>query len=106
MELKFISKGEMPPANKYILAYVSANWCDPSDQNNVFWCVVKCVYGISLKQREIYSNSDNYFERKRSKIIRFGDEWGNNKKPYEFDEFGPGSFFGQDIDIWCELPKL
>lgn len=108
MELKYISKGEMPPSNKYVLAYVSAPWFDSSDQHNVYWRVVKCVYGISMKQREEYSHSDSSLERKRSKIVKFGDEWGNNLNPYQFIEFGPSKFkfLGHEIDIWCELPEI
>jgi hypothetical protein len=43
--------------------------------------------------------------KEASKIIyEYEDEDGNNEKPYCFREFGPGSFFGQEVDAWCELP--
>ena len=29
----------------------------------------------------------------------------NNLKPYTWEPFGPGSFNGQDIDWWLEIPE-
>ena len=82
MKIKRISKGEMPPANKYVLIYCgNSPWRDSTDQNGVRWKVAKCIYGDGLIS-------------------------GNNKVPYLFSEFGPARWFGQEIDIWCELPAL
>lgn len=80
MKIKRISKGEMPPFGKYVLIYAGHRpWGDSTDLKNVYWRVAKCVPA---------------------------EVSGNNKVPYRFDEFGPDSHFGQEIDIWCELPSL
>lgn len=107
MKINRISQGEMPPAGKYILVYAEHRpWCDSTDKAGVFWKVAKCVYGITLEQRETMRNSNNIADKERANRYRPEDEGcGNNMKPYRFIEFGPDSHFGQDIDIWCELPR-
>lgn len=103
MEIKRISRGEMPPANKYILIYLPGKpWGDRDDEQGKLWRVAKCVYGISQAKRMELSN----LGLRRAKIIEECDEFGNNLKPYCFKEFGPGRHFGQEVDIWCELPKV
>lgn len=105
MEIKKISQGQMPPANQYVLIHVPDRpWCDCDDMYGVKWDVAKCVYGISAAEREKLSKSNSYFDRERAREYRPGDEAFNNLKPYAFSEFGPGSYFGQEVDEWCELP--
>jgi hypothetical protein len=105
MEMKYISKGQMPPANQYVLIYVPDRpWHDSDDMYGVFWKVAKCVHGISMAERAVLAKSDDYFDRKRAKTYRREDEQGNNQKPYCFEEFGPDYHFGQEVDMWCELP--
>ena len=105
MEIKRISKGQMPPADKYILIYVpDSPWIDSDDEHGVFWVVAKCVYGISAAERKALAKSDKWQDRDRAKRYRPEDEDGNNEKPYCFSEFGPASFFGQEVNAWCELP--
>ena len=107
MEIKRISLGQMPPANKYVLIYLPGQpWSDSDDEYGKFWKVAKCVYGISKTKREELSKSASVFNQYRAKTIQFGDEDGNNVKPYRFKEFGPGQYFGQEVDIWCELPVV
>lgn len=70
----------LPPFGKYVLARHSrGTWRDSDDQENVNCVVlkrVKCEVG------------------------------GNNLVPYKWKEFGPDSFFGQDISHWCPIPEL
>ena len=95
----------MPPANRYILIYVPGSpWSDRDDMYGVFWKVAKCIYGISMAERKALAKSDNPEDRNRAKCYHSEDEQGNNPKPYRFKEFGPGSFSGQEVDMWCELP--
>lgn len=103
MEIKRISKGQIPPEHKYILIYVGGRfWSDSDDQEGKYWRVAKMVKGISSKERmELSMKGDT-----RADEFWFGDEDGNNEVPYRFDEFGPDDHFGQNVDIWCELPKL
>lgn len=57
--------------------------------------------GISNSEREELKESDP----ERYKTYTFGDEHGNNKKPYRFKtSYGPGSFFGQEVLYWMPLP--
>lgn len=79
MEIRRISNGEMPPANKYVLVFVPGRpWCDSTDPNGVFWRVAKLIY------------AENDFFR----------------KPYYFKEWGPGDLRAEEVDIWCELPVV
>ncbi len=72
----------LPQPNTYVLArYAGGNWRDGDDQAGCVWQVVK-------------------FEP-----IAPGEYAdGNNRRPYRWKEFGPGSYFGQDFDVWCDLP--
>ena len=92
---------KLPKHNQYVLAFFpSAPWNDSDAINNEHkWVVVKHIKGFSKKTREALPD---YIERKI--IYQTGDEWGNNTVPYEWDTFGPGSFFGQEATLWCELP--
>lgn len=105
MKMNYISKGQMPPANRYILIYVPGSpWLDHDDMYGVFWKVAKCVYGISKAERKALAKSDNPEDRKRANVYYSEDEQGNNQKPYYFTEFGPNQWAGQKVDMWCELP--
>lgn len=107
MEIKRISRGQMPPANKYVLIYLPDRpWSDPADEYGKCWKVAKCVYGISKAEREKLAQSSSWFDHARAKTIRFGDEDGNNLKPYRFSGFGTDDYFGQEVDIWCNLPVV
>lgn len=77
--IKRISKGQIPPLDKYVLIYSSARpWHDSTDPEGVFWRVAKLVKVID------YDNREHYF----------------------FDEFGPDNHRFESIDIWCNLPHL
>lgn len=102
-EIKRISNGQMPPANKYVLICLSNwPWIDPDDQSGVCWRVAKCVYGISKAERTELAQRGSF----RAKEYKFGDEEGKNLKPYAFEEFGPSKYFGQAVDVWCDLPVI
>jgi hypothetical protein len=80
--------------------------------------VVKLKKGISKEERERMKSgeiedpsSGPYYSAfggadycKRSSVVRAEDEDGNNLRPYNWEEFGLDSFFGQTITHWCELP--
>ena len=105
MEIKKISQGQLPPKNQYVLIHVPGRpWLDSDDTYGAKWKVAKCVYGISIAEREKLAQSDNYFDRERARRYSAADEQGNNRKPYYFNAFGPDSYFGQEVDEWCELP--
>jgi hypothetical protein len=90
------------PTNKtYVLVrYTGGNWHDPDHQEGCVWKVAKFISGISKDERRLMSDCD------RKKTYKRGDEHANNKRPYEFEEFGPGALFGQDVDYWMPLPEI
>jgi hypothetical protein len=80
--MKLISvKHRLPEYNQYVLAHlVLNNWHDEDDPNgNRYWVVVK------FKKAAVE---------------------GNNLQPFQWREFGHSTFFGQQVDYWCELPKI
>lgn len=90
----------LPPEKKYVLGiYAGTNWHDSDDPKGVNFVVVKLVYGISIKERERMGESNA-----RKRRYTFGDEHGNNLRPYEWNTFGPSQFFGQDISYWMYIP--
>lgn len=114
-------KDELPPEGKYVLGrHNRGTWHDSSDQVNMNCIVVKLVKGISIKTRELMKNgtikdpvepgyiydSDKGIRTNstRSNSFHKEDEWGNNLKPYCWDQFGPDYFFGQDIYEWAYIP--
>lgn len=72
---------EQPREGQHVLAHLTLdNWNDKDDPDgNRYWVVVKF-------KKEVVD--------------------GNNRKPFRWDAFGPSSYFGQDVDYWCELPVI
>ena len=102
--MNLISVNEKLPANnQYVLIHLTIkNWFDSEDYiGNRYWRVAKFKLGISEKERILLKDND-----KRKPIYYSEDEYGNNKRPFCWDEFGPSNHFGQDVDYWCELPLL
>lgn len=71
----------LPKEGQYVLAHLTlTNWHDKDDPGgNRYWVVVK------------FQKCDTGF---------------NNLKPFEWSAFGPSTYFGQDVDYWCELPNF
>ena len=117
---------KLPKNNQYVLIHLTiTNWGDNDDPHgNRYWRVAKFVKGISEEDRLKMKSGDtddpaetwytcptppgDWIEHKskRSSVYKSGDVCGNNLVPYKWDEFGPSSHFGQDVDYWCELPEL
>ena len=100
---------ELPEERKYVLArHNRETWHDSDDQFGVNFVVVKCIKGISKLEREKMKLNKvicKDYNVERWKIIKSGDEDGNNEKPYCWDTFGSTSFFGQEITHWMPIPK-
>lgn len=92
----------LPEDNQYVLAHLTIdNWDDDDDPDgNRYWVVVKFRKGISKEERSALPESSE-----KARIYSSADEHGNNLVPYNWNEFGPGQYFGQEVDVWCELPK-
>ena len=94
---------KLPENNQYVLAHLTLdNWGDDDDLvGNRYWVVVKFRKGLSKIDREALCVSNP-----RKRIKECPDEADNNLKPYCWDSFGPSQYYGQDVDLWCELPGL
>lgn len=91
----------LPKENTYVLArYAGGFWHDSDDQEGCEWVVAKFICGITKAERAAMPDC----ERKRT--YESADEDGNNRRPYRWDCFGPGSLFGQEVDYWCPLPRI
>ncbi len=94
---------KLPNNNQYVLArFQESPWGDDDAKNNEHeWVVVKFIKGITEIERDKLSDDDD-----RKKTYHSADEWINNREGYYWDKSGPGSFFGQECDYWCELPEI
>jgi hypothetical protein len=102
---------QLPEEGKYVLVHLTkTNWIDDTDHKGVCFKVAKLEKGISLSIRQQMRDGDIgdpiVFGQKRSMVWTGADEGGNNMKPYAWRDFGPGDFFGQEVDYWMEIPKL
>ena len=114
------TKDRLPEDGKYVLArHNRGTWNDSTDQANVNCVVVKLVRGISIKEREKMKKgelpqtlekswclSEGWGETERSRVYKAKDEEGNNQVPYNWQMFGPDSFFGQTITHWMPIEPL
>lgn len=101
---KFIVKNnELPEDGQYVLAHVTKdNWRDSDDpEGNRYFVVVKFVKGVSEEEREAMP-----VEYPLKRMYTAADVFGNNQVPYNWQEFGPSSYFGQEVDFWFELPTI
>lgn len=96
-------KDRLPDDGEYVLAYFGNQpWGDDNDvKGNRFWKVVRIQKGLSKKDRDLLPTSDP-----RKTCYHASDEDSNNRVPYNWEEFGPSSFFGQECMFWCELPDV
>ena len=117
--MKWISSDDqLPEERKYVLGiHNKGTWNDSNDQQHVNMVIVSLRKGISADNREKMKRGDmedpsdsswmgfgGPMTLKRSSVIEACDEGGNNKRPYNWETFGPSSFFGQSITHWCQLP--
>ena len=58
------------------------------------------MIGLTIAERESFPRSE------RKLIYKEEDEQGNNAKGYNWQEFGPGSFFGQEITYWSHIEDV
>ena len=101
--IKHDTKELLPKPNQYVLAHLNRdNRGDPDDlSGGRYWVVVKFIKGISEDERAALDDNDV-----RKRTYRAGDVFGNNTAPYAWEEFGPSTYFGQEVDFWCELPTM
>ena len=89
----WIPLSELTPEHKQLIIVYAPN----SQMNKVNIC--QFLKGISKEERQEMSGSE------RARTIQFGDEDGNNKRPYAFKvHMGPGQYFGQEVTHWMPLP--
>lgn len=114
------SEKDLPQEGKYVIAkHNRGTWQDSDDQENVNTVIVKLVLGISEKERQEMKGTGKDYQDSpaenhgfyktsglRSDTYRQGDEHGNNAVAWEWDSFGPDSFFGQTITHWMPIEPL
>ena len=109
------TEDKLPPAGKYVIGkHNRGTWIDNDDQKNVNTVVVKLVKGLSISDREKMKSGeieDPIHEFRdgnsvRSRVYCSEDEDGNNLVPYNWNSFGPDSFFGQTITHWMPIPDI
>ena len=109
----------LPEEGKYVLIHLSKdNWHDGGDPVGVNCKVAKLKLGISLEQRALLrlqeeadgmvaeNNGFGSIWPGRSGRYAFGDEGMGNCVPWAWDTFGPSKYFGQDVDLWMEIPPI
>jgi len=106
---------QLPPEGRYVLIHLlKDNWIC-SDKDGVYYKVARLESGLSKADRAKMEsgeipNPEVVFvsgrHSRRSRVYGSADEHENNKRPYWFSEFGPGSYFGQEVDFWMEIPRL
>ena len=102
------SVNDLPEEGKYVLArHNRGTWHDSDDQKNVNCVVVKLVKGLSKEDRQLMKEGKLpdpvEFGFKRSRMEHGEDEMNNNLVPYNWQTFGPDSFFGQSIFEWTPI---
>ena len=102
------TKERLPEEGKYVLGrHNRGTWIDDEDQENVNCVVVMLVKGISNEERELMKEGKLktvlYEGIKRHNLYMSEDEYGNNRVPYNWETFGPMSFFGQEITHWMPI---
>lgn len=114
------STEDLPEQNKYVIGkHNRGTWIDKDDQENVNTVVVKLIKGLSEEDRALmeegkienpliegWNKSEGTHFIKKSKLYSGADVSGNNLVPYNWETFGPDSFFGQTITHWMKIPKL
>ena len=96
---RYIANNDFPADNTYVLIHLTKdNWRDSDDPDGVYYKVAKFVRGLSQEGRSKLLDTD---ERKRTYV--FGDEHDNNSVPYAWQDFGPGNYFGQEVDKWMYI---
>lgn len=114
---------QLPPEDMYVLIHLTKdNWHDRTDPKGVYFKVAKLKRGISMIDREKMKSGElpdpeseswiapgDVLRRviyKRSETFRGEDEYANNLRPYQWVTFGPGTYFGQEVDYWMRIPDI
>ena len=71
----------------------------------VYWYNVHCCERDNFSVMRFRKGRTSE-ELKQADFFRSCDQWGNNKRPYDWsDPHGPLSLFGQDVTHWMPLPE-
>jgi hypothetical protein len=114
---------ELPPEGEYVLIHLTkGNWRDSTDPKGVYFKVAKLERGISMADREkmkadelpdpdshgwiMPNDRPQLVTSKRSSTYTGADEHANNLRPYQWASFGPGNYFGQEVDYWMRIPPM
>lgn len=95
-----LTKNELPKENVYVLIHIPNKHWD-AGTSTVFYDVAHIVKGITEEERE---KLDDFNPRKRTYCL--GDVFGNNLVPYEWQTFGPITYFGQEVVAWAYIDEF
>lgn len=98
-EMFWVSVEDALPENgqAVLVRYAKDNWLKRHKLANGATCEIwrwqaaQFVVGLT----EIEAEARGYFKAE--------DQFGNNERPYHWDEFGPGTLFGQDVTHWAAI---
>ena len=95
----FSPKDKLPEPGVYVLARLdNVPW--NADTDTVFYKVLTCERGLSLKERKQLSKYDS-----RKYRWSGADESDSNPYPYIWREFGPDQFRGHQVIAWAYIPE-
>ena len=95
-----LTKNELPKENVYVLIHIpNEPW--EAGTSTVFYDIAKVVKGISEEEREKLDDSNP-----RKTTYCFGDVFGNNLVPYQWETFGPATYFGQEVVAWAYIDEF
>ncbi len=79
-QIIYSTKDKLPEFGKFVVCHSNLdNWICSTDEKGVYWKVARRL------------------------PIKIHD---NHKVPYYWENWGPGMFFGHEVDMWFELPSL
>lgn len=88
----------LPKPNQVVIVYAK-------ESQMADYSICTFQKGISIEERKQMAGSDSNILLQRSLTYTASDEHNNNRKPYCWKKFGPGTYFGQEVTHWMPLPS-
>ena len=82
----------LPKPNQVVIVYAK-------ESQMADYSICTFLKGISSEERKQMAGTE------RALTFKAADEHSNNRKPYCWKKFGPGTYFGQDVTHWMPLPS-
>ena len=82
----------LPKPNQVVIVYAK-------ESQMADYSICTFEKGISMEERRQMDGTE------RALRFKAADEHSNNRKPYCWRKFGPGTYFGQEVTHWMPLPS-